>query len=242
MKSKYDYEIIRDYLHGLVDQDTARRIRDLIRNDDIARSIAAGILQLEHEFDGDEQQIETYIEELRERHLKLIARPQGKQASFGWMKLAAAILIILVAGAVIWLTLFNRSVLEKELSQPYALTAIDRGSGDVNAGFEFYLKGDYSNAIKAFGDVAGDASVTFYKGLSYLYSGDYENAVTVLGSLDGSRYKEQAAWFGAIALVKAGKVDEAREELRRINRAGDQFKSEDAGQLLDELDGITNNE
>ena len=74
MKSKYDYDIIRDYLHGLVDQETARRIRELIRHDEVARNIAAGILQLEHDFNGDEHEIESYIEELRQKHEDLAAR------------------------------------------------------------------------------------------------------------------------------------------------------------------------
>lgn len=235
MKSKYDYELIRDYLHGLVDQDTAGRIRDLIRDDDVARNIAAGILVLEHEFNGNENEIETYIERLRQKHLKLIREEGGKQQSFGWVKIAAAILIIVMTGAVLWLTLFNKSVLERELSRPYALSAIDRGSTDANQGFEFYLNKDYRNAIKAFEGIDGDASVTFYGGLSYLYSGDYDNAITLFSSLDASRYSGQAAWFHSLALIKAGKTGEAKTILESIvARSG--YKSAEARQLLNELD------
>jgi hypothetical protein len=239
MKSKYDYEVIRDYLHGVVDQHTARQIRELIRTDDVARNIAAGILQLEHEFNGNEQEIEAYIESLRQKQLDLIKeKAKTKSVSFGWMKLAAAILAIAVAGAAVWLMFFkssgNNDLLAQELSEPYPLSTLERGESDINAGFEFYLRGDYQKAIEAFGNTSDDVSVVFYNGLSNLYLGNNERAITLLGtsSLRESRYQEQAGWFYSLALMRAGRVNEAKQALEKIAGNPDHYKSDAARRLL----------
>jgi hypothetical protein len=241
MKGKYDYDIIRDYLHGLVDQETAIRIRELIRTDDVARNIAAGILQMEHEFHGEEHEIESYIETLRQKQLNLV-REQGKQRqmSFPWIKLAAAILIIAVSGFVLWLTVFrsnDNNLLAAELNKPYPLATLDRGSPAEGA-FEAYVKGDYKNAIASFDSISNDVSVTFYNGLSHLYEGKYNEAITLLrtNTLEASRYREQASWFEALALIKSGRNDEAKDSLKKIGADASHYKSKAARQLLEGLD------
>ncbi|HZY81949.1 MAG TPA: hypothetical protein VFE50_20640 [Cyclobacteriaceae bacterium] len=234
MNSKYDYDIIRDYLHGLVDQETARRIRDLIREDEVARNIAAGILQLEHEFNGREEEIESYIEGLRLKQLTLI-NVQGRSRHIrAWMKIAATILIIAVAGSVVWLTIGKSDLVEDELRNPYPLTVADRGNNEVNKGFEFYQKGEYRKAIASFGQEADDVSTIFYNGLSNLYAGEYEKAVALLGtlSLKESRYKEQAEWYRAIGLLKAGREEEAKASLEKIRDQSQHYKSTAAEKIL----------
>lgn len=239
MESKYNYELIRDYLHGVVDQATASRIRDLIRNDEVARSIAAGILQLEHEFNGDDDQIDSYIETLRQKQLKLIAE-QGKTRTMsrGWIRIAAAIAIIAVAAPVLWLTLFqNNSVLTEELREPYPLT-VDRGASDKVEGYGFYLNGEYKKATTSFNQVTDDVTATFYNGLSHLYLGDYTRAVELLssGSLPASRYRQQAEWFRTLALIKAGKKEDAKAALQLIIQNPSHYKSSAALRLLEELE------
>ena len=236
-KSKYDYDIIRDYLHGLVDRETARRMRDLIRTDDVARSIAAGILQLEHEFNGDDHQVESYIEELRQRQLTLIeAETKEEVSSRGWIKLAAAILILAVSSAVLWLTVFrdNVNLVDQELKEPYALAVVDRGS-PTESGFKFYAEGDYKRAIISFDSISNDVTATFYNGLSHLYTGEYDDAIVLLGTstLKASRYRDQASWYRALAKIKVGKKGEAKKSLEGIGKDPKHYKHAEARQLLD---------
>ena len=237
MKSKYDYDTIRDYLHGLVDRETARQVRDLIRTDDVARSIAAGILQLEHEFNGEDHQVEGYIEELRQKRLKVIAeRGTERKMSFGWVKIAAAILLINIVGAIVWFSLPKDAVVDlvaQELSVPYPLS-VERGSSDAEPGFEAYFKGEYQTAIASFDKVENDATVIFYNGLSHLYAGDYDRAVTLLQSeaVGASRYQEQAAWFQSLALLKAGRDNEAKGILEKISGNTGHYKFDAARRLL----------
>jgi hypothetical protein len=231
MKSNYDYDIIRDYLHGLVDQETARRIRDLIRNDDVARNIATGILQLEHDFNGNDDEVDSYIDGLLQKQLKLIHKKEG--TSNTWIKMAAAILLVAVAGSAAWLMQGN-NVLDDELSEPYPFSS-DRGTS-TGAGFEAYIKGNYNSAINSFDINSADATVIFYNGLSHLYAGKYNEAVTLLGSLGTSRYNQQAFWFQTLALIKAGKTNEGRRNLQIISNYPSHYKSGAARELLSALE------
>lgn len=230
MKSNYDYDVIRDYLHGLVDQETARRVRDLIRTDDVARNIAAGILQLEHDFKGNENDIDAYIDELLKKQLKLID-DQERSGSRIWLRLAAAVLIIAVSGFVLWRVLANGNVLERELRHRYPLASLQRGP-ITNTGFQAYVSGNYREAIKAFENNSTDATVVFYNGLSHLYTGEYDAAITLLGSLQESRYREQALWFQALALMKSGRKEEAKKNLEQISSNPAHYKSAVARELL----------
>jgi len=149
-------------------------------------------------------------------------------------------LIIALSGSVLWLTVFrndHNKLLEAELSTPYPLATLDRGSLAESA-FESYIKGDYRNAMTSFNKVTnGDVSVTFYNGLSHLYAGEYDKAVILLRStsLEGSRYHEQALWFETLALIQAERKGEAKENLERISKNSTHYKSAEALRLLEHL-------
>jgi hypothetical protein len=232
MKSKYDYDIIRDYLHGLTDRQTSQRIRELIRTDDIARNIAAGILQLEHDFHGDENQVESYIDGLLQKQLRLIeSEPKSRLIRIGWMKMAAALLILVLSGFVLWFTVLkNENVLDEELSEPYPLM-VTRGP-EMNAGFERYLARDYENAISMFEADSADVTARFYNALSNLYAQHYDRSITLLSSLKESRYRDQALWYQALALMKLGKKGEAERILKTIADDPAHYKSPEARKLL----------
>lgn len=231
MKSNYDYDVIRDYLHGLVDQETARRVRELIRTDDVARNIAAGILQLDHDFNGNEDEIDSYIDQMLRKQLKLIDNHEEGDRSRVWIRVAAAVLVIAASGFVLWSVLGNEDVLDRELRSPYPLASLQRGS-DNNPGFQAYVNGEYNKAIKAFDSNSTDATVILYNGLSHLYAGDYDAAVTLLGTLRDSRYRDQALWYQTLALMKSGRKEEAKKNLEQISSNPDHYKSAAARELL----------
>jgi hypothetical protein len=165
----------------------------------------------------------------------------------GWLKLAAVILLLALSAPILWLTVFqnDQSVLiDQELDQPYPLSTLDRSSSDgtpANEAYEFYVKREYKNAIAAFdkipGNVSDSVSITFYNGLSNLYAGQYQRAILLLSSnsLEASRYEEQASWFSSLALIKAGRMVEAKESLNRIINTNGHYKSTTARQVLKEI-------
>src|SRR5688572_19447014 len=131
MKSQYDYELIRDYLHGLADSKTAREIGDLIKRDEIARSIAEGILRLDENFQGNEEAVESYLEKIYQSQLNTIhkhTQPAGILQR-NWMRIAASLLILIAAGVAIWIQFSKPGaewLIAQELSVPYPASNLFR--------------------------------------------------------------------------------------------------------------------
>lgn len=252
MESRYDYDIIRDYLHGLVDREKALEIGELIRNDDVARDIAEGILRLETEFNNDEENIDTYLENFRQAQLARIqvhaTAVKNRKRSNQWLKIAAAFLLLVVAVFAIQRMTAKPdaiSLIDEDLSQPYPVSNVFRSpanESDYNKAVELYRHRNYVQASLYFEKAAENgndlATITFYGGLSALYSGHYNRAIKLLDSqtISASRYAQQAQWYMCLAFLKSEQKEKGVELLHRINNTPQHYKSESAAQLLEALE------
>jgi tetratricopeptide (TPR) repeat protein len=248
--SKYKYEIINDYLNGLLDSKTSKQIGELIKTDETARSIAHGILLLDKEFRGDEKAVEAYLEKLGQKQLKLISKEtQSKSITKTvWFRVAAALLLLVATAAILRLLVstpdFN-TIVSKELAQAYPVSNLVRSDGIESSkerGYQLYSEGNYESASEYFEKaIAADnseASIVFYNGLCNLYTGNYERANSVLASdaIAESRYVQQAQWYRALALLKSNQKAKAIEILRIITGNERHFKYEVAVQLMKDLE------
>ncbi len=244
MPSHYDYDLIRDYLHGLVDQRTARDLGELIEKDETARSIAQGIIFLEKNF-RNEQEVDEYLLNFRVRQealiAKLNARPPGLPL---WLKIAASVLIVTAAALLVRLNATSPDVLAlvaDELADPYPVSGIVRGDvvkGSFEMGLDQYAAGNYALALQHFNQsaVASDpATLYFYKGLSCLYTGKPAEAAKLFdsGVIAESRYVQQARWNRALALIQSGEFDDARTVLSEIIAIDGHYKHQEAEAMLD---------
>lgn len=244
MKSKYDYEIIRDYLHGLVDTKTSKEIGELIKRDETARSIAEGIVRLEKKFTGTDAEVDKYLNEFRQKQMDLIIPPKPSSATTKiWFRVAASLLLLIGISMVIRLMTTSpdlQALVGNELGQPYPLASLVRGESDAASerAFQLYSQGDYVNASiyfeKSF-EGKDNASFTFYNALSHLYVGNYERAIVLLKSdvVVNSRYAAQGQWYQALALIRSGDKDKAREILENIVDNKQHFKYETASEMLE---------
>jgi TolA-binding protein len=252
MESRYDYDIIRDYLHGLADRKKAIAIGELIRTDEIARGIAAGILLLEKEFQENEGEIETYLEnfritQLKKIHSRVTSKNSRKTQSL-WLKIAAAVLLMIAVGVGIQKAIFKPDALalvDEDLSQPYPVANIFRGlkeETDYSRALEAYQSKNYPQASRYFEKVSREAnnqaSAVFYNGLSCLYSGNYHKAIQLLASdqLPESRHAQQAQWYLSLAYIKSGDIKKGIEVLKEIETLPQHYQHQSAGQLLEAIE------
>ncbi len=250
MSSKYDYDIISDYLHGLTDKKTSLKISELIKTDEVARNIADGIVRLNKEFKDDDVSQESYLEDFRKKQLEVIsqhAKPKRVTIKYS-VRIAAALLLLITAGAVIRILVSEpdyQQIVDKELSQPYSISTVVRSDGEEYSkekAFQLYARGEFAKASAYFELAAVDekenASIVFYHALSQLYGEHYEAAITLLKAdiIGSSRYAQQAEWFQALALLKSGNKREAKEILTTINKNSQHYKLSEAQQLLNALD------
>jgi hypothetical protein len=250
MESRYNYDIIRDYLHGLVDRKTALEIGELIRTDEIARDIAEGILLLDKEFNERELDVESYLETFRQAQLRKINTPttliRDHKQKFPWLQVAAVVILLIVAGvfAIQWMTDKPDLVtlIDQDLSQPYPVSNVFRGpstEGDYYRAVQLYQNKNYVQASQYFEKAAQTetdlATITFYNGLSSLYSGHYSSAIKLLAgkTVSASRYSQQAQWYLALAYIKSDQTKKGMEILKRIVSSSTHYKRDEAVEFLE---------
>jgi hypothetical protein len=250
MKGQYDYELIRDYLLGLTDQQTTREVAELIRKDEFARDIAAGILRLEKEFNGNEEEIDRYLDKFMQSQLRTIQTQSrtGRNGQKFWLRIAASVVFVVAAGYFITV-MINRpdtgSFIAAELSEPYPVSNIFRsegGASDEDKGYAAYADKNYREAAQYFSKLPDGSqnagSVSFYLALSNLYMEQYENAIVLFESvsISESRYEQQALWYKSLALLKANDQAKAQKILLQIAEDQRHFKHAEAQQLLSLLE------
>jgi tetratricopeptide (TPR) repeat protein len=250
MKTNYNYELIHDYLHGLLDSNTSKEMGELIKNDETARSIAEGIIRMEKEFSGDEVALDAYLENFQQKQLALVGQSKETKPIIktAWFRMAASLLLLISVSAVVRMMIATpdlQTLVNQELSQPYPLSQLVRGDGDESAkekAFQLYAQADFANASIYFEQAATDekdnATISFYNGLSYLYAGKFEKAIALFASdvMKASRYSQQATWYWALALLKSGNKDAATEKIKAISKDKQNFKYAEALQMLKQLE------
>lgn len=240
MKTNYNYELIKDYLDSILDAKTSKEIEELITNDETARTIAKGIVQMQNHFKEDED-IDAYLEEVLNKNRTLIEK-KSRSSNIGLLlRIAASVLLVVVSGILIYR--LSQSTLtdlvSQALAQPYEISITQRnsetGSTIENAAFH-YSQGNYQKAIQLLENQTSSRAV-FYRGLSLLYSDEYIQAIDELNKneLKESRFAEQAKWYLAVGLIKAGQHENAKKVLEEIVSQDQHFKKDLSVKLLEKL-------
>jgi hypothetical protein len=237
MNGKYNYELIKDYLDGILDTETSNRVKTLIDNDENARAIAKGILLLQQKSENDEA-IDKYLDNLLSSQQKVINQNIKSGIPFSWLKIAAVITLLAVSSLVVY-RLSQPDLIdlvERELAVPYKSSVTLRDSeSSITDAMLAYNNGDYKTASELFKGKRSAESI-FFNGLSHLYSGNYTEAVLLLNSsaLSSSRFKEQSRWYLALAYLSDGEKEQAKNVLISINRKG-HYKQNKATSILKKM-------
>ncbi len=231
MDKRYNYELIKDYLDGLLDENTSREMAILIESDEVAASIAKGIIQLKERFEDDEE-LENYLSKLLNRNTSY-----GNSRSF-MAKIAASILILFSIGYSVYFYMSNSlmKMVNSELSEPYDYALSVRTNNETTVFDEamaYYNSRNYSEAANLLSEM-NTPLAKFYYGISLVQLEKYDGAIQELQSpeLMKTRFKDQAEWYAILCYVKLKQKDKAISilEPRLSNRTN--FKLEEAKELL----------
>ncbi|MEM1002836.1 MAG: hypothetical protein AAGH46_09320 [Bacteroidota bacterium] len=237
--SNTNYELIQDYLDGLLDQEASLKVGKLIDNDEVAYNIAKGILLLRKEFVHDESQIEEYLNSIYKRQQSLFKlQKTSKYAT--WLKIAAVLTVVTVSAFITYR--FYQPSLEEminaELAVPYKGTVAFRDSQktELSAGLTAYVDENYLRAAELLEGI-NDAEAVFYHGLCRLYLEEYETAIKLFNSdiVEQSRYAIHSSWFLALSYYKLGDRENVRKLLKKII-AQNHYKKTEAIKLLNKIE------
>jgi len=148
---------------------------------------------------------------------------------------AATIALVLGVAGLLWMNKGSNKILSGdqlysmyfEKSEVYT-NVRNVSSGDNNtskAGFEFYEKAQYNEAISSLGlalnNNPNDFSVRLYLGLSYMETEKYQEAIEQFNFITSKRpnlFTESAEWFLALSHLKTNNIEEAVRQFDLISR------------------------
>lgn len=243
-------ELLLDYLDGIVDPTSRRKIEEQIEVSDQLASTIEGIRYYYQVKGYDRSQIEAYIGAMEKPLKDNAAQPVLKRSFVPW-RVAAVVALLVSASAIFFFSWDSQTADEiviGELSIIYPAPDTFRGEGQALEEFwgrasTLYAAKQYRTAIGGLIKIDrmdGESPDSwFYIGLCYLYSTPPKTSEAskylVKVAETQHRLADRARWFLALSYYLEGKIEPAKERLREIEDNGG-YKSDEANQLLNKLD------
>lgn len=237
MEVKYNYELIKDYLDGTLESKARKEVEILLKEDEVARAIARGILILNEEFKQDEEKIEDYLDSLQTEQINKIRSHHSTGRRFPFLKIAASLVLLIIASVSIYkyASPDPEGYLDAQLAEPYQAPSVTRSGAetydDYLSGMDDYRDQKYHEAYSRLSTLDKSAAI-FYSGLCKLYLEDYDTAIELLNKdqLKASLFNQQSKWYLSLAYIKTGQNEKAMKLLQEISKLG-AFKSKEAEKM-----------
>lgn len=161
---------------------------------------------------------------------------------FPYLAVAASVILLITVSWLLWTSMSEDDVLFNQYYEPYAALKLDRPRGAADLyeakvrAVEFYSVGKTTAALATIdsilSDYPNDQEILLIKGLSQLHEKNFPEAVETLRQV---RTPSDARWYLALALVGAGRHEEAAAELTKIASDHSSTWRDRASELLAEL-------
>ncbi len=189
-----------------------------------------------------------WLQILLQKLRSFIAFPAAKQPRYVWSGLAIASFCLIAYLGLARYTqsyLTDTALLHAAYVPQNAIGTLGSEATDFEAGFKAFNKKDYAAAIPIFEAIPmGDLKYTeagFYLGHAYLATGKYEAAIAAferIVSVPDSPFAQNAAWNQVLAMLGAGKTQDAdfKKRLQQIADHPANGYAKDAQALQHQLD------
>ena len=184
------------------------------------------------------------VKNLHQKEINKLPKPTNGFRIIPFLKYAAAIALILVAGYWFLLQPPSGADIYQEHYQAYALNFGERSNATQDITFtagQFYQDGIYTKALDLFQTIPKDsvsAKITLAKGICFLETNQLDEAAQSFQTLIDQQdiiYEDHARWYLALTFLKEEKIDQAKNLLRQIAEKERSFKQDEAKAVLKSL-------
>lgn len=150
-------------------------------------------------------------------------RPSLSPMTMHYARVWMAAAVVLLAVGIWWVVRSPMSEFDRQLGARleviYPAPLQTMGEAEVqglwSAAGMAYREKRFDEAAKLYGQLIQNQTersneAMFYAGLSALYAGEYSAAVQHLNAVPNGPHREAAGWYGALALLKLGRKQEAK--------------------------------
>jgi hypothetical protein len=210
-------------------------------------------LETDNEFNAEfefQKSVQSAIRSKERAEIKnLVASFEKPKQQNGWWKYAAAAVVFIIGGWVVFQQFLGKSDTSKLYlsyyqTYPNVIAPNVRGESEETLktkAFAAYDSGDFQTSAQLFGKLkaqVGEDYATFYEGISYLEINKPEKTIALFENEKFNSAKTQLEnyrqWYLALAYLKTNKRDSSKQILKQLSIT-DNPQKEQALKLLDEL-------
>ena len=239
MAREFTFEEIEAYLSGALNDEMVLQIEDEMRNnpsfaETVEKHRKAHSLVQQYAIG----QLKNKVKRIQEEEVKT------KETSIPWMRIAASLLIVVLAGGYFFIrNVYRTDKLFEDSFKAYPNQFSVMGSAEKNLfteGLQHYDKQEYEEAVASFGKIDSDNEYAvpsqLYLGISLLALNQSAEAINTLEKLikKETAYSDAARWYLALAYLKNGDEENASLLLEDIVKVKG-FQSQQAETLLEKI-------
>ena len=230
------HELIEKYLAGKLSGEEAVHFETLIQKDMEFRDEVAFL-------ESVKKAAKEYDQKLFKEKLQKfdVEKPVLKPKRYWTMTIAASVALLMgiylynISRPLDPTSLFSEYFEPAQnVSQPLVR---EEGEDKLTLAFSAYEQKEYLNALKLFDELAPDKTptwISYYKGSALLTLDRTDEAIEVLEQyvVSGDSLALRSHWFLALAHLKKGNYEKAKEELSMLQGSKDSFKQEESKELM----------
>ncbi|UZR97806.1 tetratricopeptide repeat protein [Chondrinema litorale] len=238
--------LIQDYLNGTLTIEKKALIEKELEED---AEFAAEVKEFETLETGLHSiGVDAFKEDMLqwEKEYQQKQKPTGKIIKFwpGYLAVAATILLLLVAGLFLYNTESDNNALYASHFVAYEDMIISRGEASPESllitGMEAYNNEEFATASEKLNGYlvknTENKGVALYLGIAQMQIGKYTEAASSFNMAQQDlKFKQQAQWYEALLYIKSEQLDKAKSLLQQISKDTQHYKSEEAVEILEEL-------
>lgn len=246
------FDLLLDYVEGLVDPATRNRIDQFLTEDEEYRNVVAGIQYYYQQYGHDRAQLEQYLHEFQQRLIKEQVPSKTRRLNNRFLSIAAIVL-----GLVLTVFLLRNQLMPPlsadglvaaALKDPYAnVYSISRSQATDTLRSQisqWYDREDYQQAAASIQKIIQDnppaeASDFFMLAQCYLNQRPpaYQQAAEVLKNLLANgvpaSLRQQTQWYLAVSQYQSGEKATAKNLFSEIAGDSNHYRKESAQEILD---------
>lgn len=243
------FEHIEDYLKGKLDEPMITEFKEAMKESVELREqvelypVAERVLDI-----AAAQELKNRIGNIRQQKSKVVPIQKKSSRVFRLVAIAASVLLLVTMGTTWFMSnQYSNEGIASSNFVPYDAGVL-LGENDDNAytqGVLAYQKKDFATAITAFEKVPTIdglyAETQFYLGNAYLSQNEAEKAITafeVAQNANLPQFQEPTEWYLALAYLRTGDEDKAKELLMAISNNANHFYNANALKVLEGLDSM----
>jgi hypothetical protein len=216
-EQQYTYELLIDYVDGLLGSESTARVENIVKNDEEAQAIVEGIRTFYDTHGKDRDALEKWLDKGKNKEIMSTKETKVRKLSV-WPKIAIAV----AAAAIILFAYIGMQDSRHSVACDYAALPVEvefetRSNDELSKVKAAFDNQDFEKVlVLAEGEFEDSIQLDFMIGVSFFKTADYPMAVAMLDGLEETRLAEYSLWYTALSYAMTEQNDRAERAMNTV--------------------------